>query len=108
MWHVKFTMTCRSYTRFKYSSLQITPSVIKAGQNVYMEVSVENVGVWPSDEVLVNLSQCLPLFSYFSPCKVIQVYISWLNISNAPIRQLVGIDRQFIAPTEIIKVSVSA
>ena len=41
----------RSYTTFKYSSLSITPSAIRVGQNVYVEVSVENIGNWPSDEV---------------------------------------------------------
>ena len=41
----------RSYTTFKYSSLSVTPSAIKAGQNVYVEVSVKNTGNWPSDEV---------------------------------------------------------
>ena len=30
--------------------------------------------------------------------QVTQVYISWLNTSNALIRQLVGVDRQHIAP----------
>ena len=38
--------------------------------------------------------------------KVTQVYISWLNTPNAPIRQLVGVDRQHIAPAEVINVSI--
>ena len=46
---------CRSYTTFKYSNLTISPSVVKAGQNVSIEVAVENTGSRLSDEVLLKL-----------------------------------------------------
>jgi beta-glucosidase len=42
---------CRSYTTFKYSNLTVSPSVIKASQNVSVEVIVENTGNRLSDEV---------------------------------------------------------
>ena len=51
---VSLYITYRSYTTFKYSNLSITPTIIKAGQNVSIGVTVTNVGDVPSDEVCIH------------------------------------------------------
>ncbi|CAI8019313.1 Probable beta-glucosidase D [Geodia barretti] len=69
-----------SYTSFMYSDLVVTPSEVKAGDNVTVKVTVENVGKLDGYEVT-------------------QVYLSWTspNVAGiAPIRQLVGAQRNFI------------
>jgi len=40
-----------SYSQFHYSELIVRPSVIDAGQNVVVEVSVTNMGPYEADEV---------------------------------------------------------
>ena len=54
---MKPILICRSYTTFKYSNLSITPTVIKAGQNVTISVTVTNAGSRTSDEVYVLCEQ---------------------------------------------------
>ncbi|MHA1489633.1 MAG: glycoside hydrolase family 3 C-terminal domain-containing protein [Promethearchaeota archaeon] len=64
-----------SYTKFKYSNLQISPDKIETDENISVSVDVENVGKFDGDEV-------------------VQLYVS--NISNPikyPIRELQGFKR---------------
>lgn len=46
-----------SYSRFYYSNLTVGPSVIKAGQNVSVAVTVTNRGPYEADEV--NYFDCI-------------------------------------------------
>ena len=45
----------RSYTTFKYSDLEITPSTVKTGQNVTVTATVTNTGATTSDEVEITI-----------------------------------------------------
>ena len=45
----------RSYTTFKYSDLEITPSTVKTGQNVTVIATVTNTGATTSDEVKIMI-----------------------------------------------------
>ena len=40
-----------SYSRFMYSDLSVTPSVVKAGSDVTVSVTVKNMGPYDGDEV---------------------------------------------------------
>ena len=44
-------MSLSSYTQFQYSDLTISPSTIKPGDNVTVEVTVSNTGSMSGDEV---------------------------------------------------------
>ena len=48
---IYFGTISSSYTTFKYSDLKITPTTVKAGQNVTVSVTVTNTGSRASDEV---------------------------------------------------------
>jgi beta-glucosidase len=64
-----------SYTRFRYSNLQISPSKTKIGDNILVSVDVTNVGYLLGDEV-------------------VQLYLDKSSISSvAPIRELQGFKR---------------
>ena len=53
-----------------------------------------------------SINKCLELILLL---KVVQVYISWPNTHNAPMRQLAGVKRQpMIAPAKVINVSKSS
>ncbi|HEX2994215.1 MAG TPA: glycoside hydrolase family 3 C-terminal domain-containing protein [Anaerolineales bacterium] len=41
-----------SYTTFTYRDLEVTPTSVKAGDSVTVQVEVENTGKYPSDEVV--------------------------------------------------------
>ncbi len=71
-----------SYTTFAYSDLTITPNPIQAGQGVQVEVTVENTGDLPGDEV-------------------VQLYLTDLEASvPVPICSLQGFSRIHLAPKE--------
>lgn len=64
-----------SYTKFKYSNLQISPSKTKTDENISISVDVENIGNLLGDEV-------------------VQLYLTKDSItSDAPIRELQGFKR---------------
>lgn len=64
-----------SYTSFRYSDLDITPTSIQGGQSVFVSGRVENIGAYDADEV-------------------IQLYISWKTTTQVmPKIQLVGFQR---------------
>jgi len=46
-----------SYSRFHYSNLTVSPSLLHAGQNVTVEVTVTNRGPYEADEVTFILLQ---------------------------------------------------
>ncbi len=72
-----------------YSSLSVSPSTVKAGENVSVSVKVTNTG------------------DKYTADEVIQVYISWPSgVSAAPIRQLVGVARKTIKPGDSVSVSI--
>lgn len=77
-----------SYSTFQYSSLSVSPTSIKVGDNVTVNVQVTNTGTkYTADEV-------------------VQVYMSWpSSVALAPIRQLVGVARKTIKPGGSISVS---
>ncbi|CAH1784544.1 unnamed protein product [Owenia fusiformis] len=71
-----------SYSSFNYTSLTITPAVVKAGNNVTVVVGVRNIGKIDGDEV-------------------IQLYISWVGVQEVmPKYQLAGFDRVFLEATQ--------
>jgi beta-glucosidase len=75
-----------SYTTFSYSDLVVSPSLVKAGDNVTVKVTVQNTGPLDGDEVT-------------------QVYLSWASpiyAGVAPIRQLVGAQRNFVKTQQLI------
>jgi beta-glucosidase len=68
-----------SYSQFHYAGLAVSPTSIKAGQNVTVTVSVTNRGPYEADEV-------------------IQVYLSWVKAPvKAPQWTLVGFDRKTLS-----------
>ncbi|KAH3736107.1 hypothetical protein DPMN_042668, partial [Dreissena polymorpha] len=71
-----------SYTQFQYASLQLTPSLIKAGENITATFKLTNTGTLAGAEVY-------------------QVYISWLNATVVtPMYQLVNFNRTMLQPGE--------
>ena len=84
-----------SYTRFSYSDVSATPTAIKPCDSVTVRVTVSNVGLVGSDEV-------------------VQVYASWkldagpgaAGIVSTPIRQLVGFERVFVPAGATVDVPV--
>jgi beta-glucosidase len=71
-----------SYTRFRYSDLEITPQVARGGEPVQVSVKVRNVGDRAGDEV-------------------VQVYVTDLEASvPVPIRQLAGFARIHLGPAQ--------
>lgn len=67
-----------SYTSFRYANLQL-PKTVRAGQQLHASVNVTNVGDVAGDEV-------------------VQLYLSFPNVSGAPIRALRAFKRVHIAP----------
>jgi len=67
-----------SYTSFRYANLQL-PKTVRAGQSLHASVNVTNVGDVAGDEV-------------------VQLYLSFPNVSGAPIRALRAFKRVHIAP----------
>ena len=64
-----------SYTKFRYSNLQINPNKVKWGDEITMTIDVENIGNWSGDEV-------------------VQLYLSKKSPSmKLPIRELQGFNR---------------
>ena len=45
-----------SYSAFKYTNLQVTPTSLVAGNNVSVKVTVQNVGLYDADEVSYSCS----------------------------------------------------
>ena len=43
--------SCRSYSKFSYSTLKLSATSIKPGQYVLVTTSVENIGAVAADEV---------------------------------------------------------
>ncbi len=71
-----------SYTKFRYSNLQLSTRTIGPGQNLKIFAEVENVGKRPGDEV-------------------VQLYIRDLVASlSRPVKELKGFQRIAIAPGE--------
>ena len=69
-----------SYTRFRYSNLEIAPKTAKAGEPIQLSVKVRNVGDRAGDEV-------------------VQLYVTDLEASvPVPIRQLAGFERAYLVP----------
>ncbi|XP_041352564.1 probable beta-D-xylosidase 5 [Gigantopelta aegis] len=74
-----------SYTTFKYVAM-IYPVLVKAGQNMSVEIAVENTGDYDADEV-------------------VQVYIWWPKVSvTVPQLQLVYVDRVRITKWTYVEV----
>ncbi len=49
-----------SYSKFRYESLKLKSSIIKAGENLMLQVSVTNLGPYDADEVcLFHFKQLL-------------------------------------------------
>ena len=70
----------RSYTTLKYSGMKIEPTIVKAGQNVTVSVSVTNTGSRTSDEVLCSL----PFRSmYASECMHTYYSLLMLNLPGS-------------------------
>ena len=67
-----------SYSSFHYAHLQL-PKTVRAGQPMHASVDVTNVSEVPGDEV-------------------VQLYLSFPNVSGAPIRALRGFKRVHLAP----------
>jgi len=80
-----------SYTTFSYSGLMLPKAPVKAGQPVSASVTVTNSGKLAGDEV-------------------IQLYLSFPNVSGAPIRALRGFRRVHLAPgrSETVRFDLSA
>ena len=71
-----------SYTTFEYKDLRLTPDTIQAGENIQVQVTVENTGQLAGDEVA-------------------QFYLTDLESSvRVPIRSLQGFKRIHLAPGE--------
>jgi DNA-directed RNA polymerase alpha subunit len=71
-----------SYTTFKYKDLRLTPGTIQAGENIQVQVTVENTGKLAGDEV-------------------VQLYLADLEASvPVPLRSLQGFERIHLAPGE--------
>ena len=71
-----------SYTTFKYKDLRLTPGSIQAGENIQVQVTVENTGELPGDEV-------------------VQLYLTDLEASvPVPLRSLQGFERIHLTPGE--------
>ncbi|MGQ9731974.1 MAG: glycoside hydrolase family 3 C-terminal domain-containing protein [Candidatus Zipacnadales bacterium] len=76
-----------SYTRFEYRGLQISPPVIRPGENVEVSVEVRNTGQVAADEV-------------------VQLYLTDEQASvPVPLRQLQGFQRVHLKPDESRRVS---
>jgi beta-glucosidase len=80
-----------SYTTFSYSGLMLPKAPVKAGQPVSASVTVTNSGKVDGDEV-------------------VQLYLSFPNVSGAPIRALRGFRRVHLAPggSETVRFDLSA
>jgi beta-glucosidase len=71
-----------SYTTFKYTDINVSPDTAKAGTNITVSFTVTNTGKMDGDEVS-------------------QVYIEWIDTTDpVPIKQLVGVSRNFIKQNE--------
>jgi beta-glucosidase len=70
-----------SYTAFAYSDLALSKSVIGAGDQLTVEVTVTNTGRREGDEVA-------------------QLYLSFPNVAGAPLRALRGFKRMHLKPGE--------
>jgi beta-glucosidase len=68
-----------SYSKFVYSHAKLSPSTVKAGANLQVEVDIRNTSSVAGDEVT-------------------QVYLSFPKLLGAPIRALRGFERVHIAP----------
>ncbi|HSE24825.1 MAG TPA: glycoside hydrolase family 3 C-terminal domain-containing protein [Pyrinomonadaceae bacterium] len=73
-----------SYTTFSYDDLRLSKDVIKAGDPLSVEVTVANTGKRAGDEV-------------------VQVYLSFPNVSGAPLRALRGFKRIHLKAGEVQK-----
>jgi beta-glucosidase len=79
-----------SYTRFKYSGLNVSAPRVAAGDNVIVSAEVENAGDREGDEV-------------------VQLYVTHVNASvRVPIRSLAGVERVHLKPRErrVIKFTI--
>ena len=98
-----------------YSDLVVTPSVVKAWDiNITVKVTVENVGKLDGDEVCVSRpcyhNMDVRVVSNFLCLQVTQVYLSWTSPNAAgiaPIRQLVGAQRNFIKSQQSLPVRLA-
>ncbi|HJP90428.1 MAG TPA: glycoside hydrolase family 3 C-terminal domain-containing protein [Pyrinomonadaceae bacterium] len=71
-----------SYTRFKYSSINISPQTVKPTEKVTISATVENAGAREGDEV-------------------VQLYVTDVEASvRVPIRSLAGVERVHLKPGE--------
>ncbi|MDZ7261936.1 MAG: glycoside hydrolase family 3 C-terminal domain-containing protein, partial [candidate division KSB1 bacterium] len=71
-----------SYTKFEYSNLKISPEKIKPGENVRVQLDIQNVGAYKGDEV-------------------VQLYLHDVVGSVArPLKELKGFQRVTLAPKE--------
>jgi len=70
-----------SYSRFRYSGLKLSNSVVQAGQPLSVDVDVENMGPIQGDEVA-------------------ELYLSFPGIQGAPQRALRGFQRVGLGPRE--------
>ncbi|NMB45720.1 MAG: glycoside hydrolase family 3 protein [Firmicutes bacterium] len=71
-----------SYTTFGYKDLRLAESTIQAGEDIQVQVTVENTGKCPGDEV-------------------VQLYLTDLEASvPVPLRSLQGFQRIYLAPGE--------
>src|ERR1022692_1149886 len=68
-----------SYSKFAYSNAKLSSSILKAGDNLQVDVDIRNTSDMAGDEVA-------------------QVYVSFPNLPGAPIRALRGFERVPIAP----------
>ncbi|MBY8985055.1 MAG: glycoside hydrolase family 3 C-terminal domain-containing protein [Candidatus Lokiarchaeota archaeon] len=76
-----------SYTKFKYSNLQISPPKVKIGEDLLINVDVENIGEIPGDEI-------------------VQLYLSKSSLDlNLPIRELQGFKKITLKKGEINTIS---
>ena len=71
---IYFGTISSSYTTFKYSDLKITPTTVKAGQNVTVSVTVTNTGSRVSDEVYIHAC-CVLIMS----CMIKLPYHTWCH-----------------------------
>lgn len=71
-----------SYTSFKYNNLKLSARKIKAGNDVVVNITVQNIGSRAGDEV-------------------VEMYVSHVSASvPVPIRSLAGVQRVFLRPGE--------
>jgi len=76
-----------SYTKFKYSNLEISPKNVNIGENLDISVEIENIGQFKGDEI-------------------VQLYLSKKSSElDLPIRELQGFKRVSLEKSEKITVS---